>query len=135
MTLSGFDFFCGDAIATRQTKMKSKFMLKISGVALISVLGILIYSTTFRSPFMFDDETYIVENDSIKNVRVITNDILGNADSQISVLEEHKKRIVVFLTFALNYHYGQDNVFGYHCVNMIIHIYTIYMKKMNKVLP
>ncbi len=75
---------------------------------LLSLLATLIYSNTFSSPFYFDDTPNIVENPQIKDL----SNFLGFSGS----------RAVGFLSFALNYHFNGLNVFGYHLVNLLIHI-------------
>ncbi|MBI3811444.1 MAG: tetratricopeptide repeat protein [Nitrospirae bacterium] len=75
---------------------------------LASLLATLIYSNTFSVPFHFDDIQNIVENPRIK--------YLSN------FLDLSGSRYVGFLSFALNYHFGGLHVFGYHLVNLLIHI-------------
>lgn len=77
----------------------------------ISLLCIVIYSNTLKSPFVFDDDPNIVENKTITN--------LSNYFSLSKLL---KPRAIVDFTFALNYRFGKLNVFGYHLVNILIHI-------------
>ncbi len=78
---------------------------------LIGFIVFTIYSNIYNSPFIFDDEPRIVENKNIKD--------LSNYLSPIKLL---KPRAVVDLTFALNYRFGKLNVFGYHLVNVLVHI-------------
>jgi tetratricopeptide (TPR) repeat protein len=75
---------------------------------LIAATALLIYSNTFHSPFLYDDIRYIVDNDSIRD--------LGN------FLDISGSRSVSFFSFALNYHFGGLDVYGYHLVNVAIHI-------------
>jgi hypothetical protein len=75
---------------------------------LLSVLAALIYSNTFSIPFQFDDRGNIIDNPQIKN---LTNFFALSGS-----------RYVGFLSFALNYSVGGLQVFGYHLVNLIIHI-------------
>ena len=75
---------------------------------LISFLVFLIYSNTFDAPFQFDDTPNILENPNIKD--------LGNF-SKLS-----GARYIGDLSFAINYAFGGVNVFGYHLVNILIHI-------------
>jgi len=82
-------------------------------VILLCAIGIFIYSNSFDCAFQFDDESYIVSNAAIKNIHNIEN--IWNA------LRQHT-RFVAFYTFALNYHFHQLQVFGYHVVNLAIHI-------------
>ena len=78
---------------------------------LIVLLGILIYSNTFNNTFHFDDVPNIVENDVIKNIK------------DFSAIYNHiTRRVVGFYTFALNYHFHELDVVGYHVVNLLIHL-------------
>jgi protein O-mannosyl-transferase len=74
----------------------------------LSLLAILIYSNTFSSTFHFDDARNIVDNFKIKDLS--------------HFLDFSGTRYVGFLSFALNYAFGGLNVFGYHLVNLVIHI-------------
>jgi hypothetical protein len=69
------------------------------------------YSNTLRVPFVFDDLIYIQNNPILRNPLNLT-DIIGFAPS----------RWIGFFTFGLNYYFGQENTFGYHLVNLVIHI-------------
>ncbi len=75
---------------------------------LLSVLAALIYSNTFSIPFQFDDADNIVQNPRVKDLAHFF-DLSGS-------------RYVGFLSFALNYSVGGLQVFGYHLVNLLIHI-------------
>jgi len=80
----------------------------LAALLLLSLLATLIYSNTFSSPFHFDDTANIVENPQIKDLS--------------NFLDFSGSRYVGFLSFALNYHFGRLDVFGYHLVNLLIHI-------------
>lgn len=75
---------------------------------LLAFLAALIYFNTFSSSFHFDDRSNIVNNPRIRDLANFS-DISG-------------ARYVGFLTFALNYHFGGTAVFGYHLVNLLIHV-------------
>src|SRR3989337_2462996 len=77
-------------------------------VILITLSALLTYSNTFTSPFHFDDVSQIVEYQRIRDL------------SKFSDFEG--VRYIGELSFALNYHFGGLNVFGYHLVNIVIHI-------------
>ncbi|MBI5874383.1 MAG: hypothetical protein HZB81_00780 [Deltaproteobacteria bacterium] len=86
--------------------------MKKAGHAIIPLifilLGFLIYSNVLYGPFIFDDGLFIRDNYQIRNLSIFT-DFSGT-------------RYIGFLTFALNYYFGGLNTFGYHLVNIIIHI-------------
>ena len=75
---------------------------------LTTVSAFLIYSNTFSSPFHFDDTPNIVENYKLRDLSIFW--------------PPSGTRYIGSLSFAINYHFGSLNVFGYHLVNIIIHI-------------
>src|SRR3989338_2672953 len=81
-------------------------------VIILCLLGIVIYSNTLHVPFQFDDHAIL-----LKNLSVIS------SPSDIGAIWNYwASRFIPFLTFALNYHFNGLNVFGYHLVNLIIHL-------------
>lgn len=78
---------------------------------IIALAAFVVYSNVYRCPFVFDDIHSIVENVGIRD--------LSNFSSPDRFL---KSRAVVDFTFALNYRFGKLDVFGYHLVNILIHI-------------
>jgi len=84
-----------------------------SGFALFLILlaGFLVYSNVYEVPFVLDDGNRIMENPEIRS-----------AGNYLSFESLTRTRALVDLTFAWNYRFGGLNVFGYHLVNVIIHI-------------
>jgi len=78
---------------------------------LIIITGIICYSGTFDSPFAFDDRPSITENLSIQNLSDLK-----------SIWKFSETRFLTYLSFALNFHFHGLNVFGYHLVNLTIHL-------------
>ena len=83
---------------------------KVFWVVAICVIGIIAYSNTFHSPFYFDDGHTIIENQEIRDL------------SNLKALGHTRSRFITYLTFAINYHFHKLDVFGYHLVNLIIHL-------------
>ena len=83
----------------------------IIGLVIIIFLGIIIYSNSFDCSFHFDDKGRIVENTNIRNL----------SDFK-AIWNYGKPRFVPYFTFALNYHFGNLDVWGYHLFNLIIHL-------------
>ena len=81
----------------------------ILGLLLVIVLGALVYSNTFHSPFVFDD------------IGAIVND---PGDHVIKWTRQYmlRTRVIPYLTFDLNYRFGRLNTVGYHAVNITIHL-------------
>ncbi len=77
--------------------------------ALILLVGLLAYSNSLQGPFVLDDIYAIVRN----------SDIHSFAGQQF-----HTPRYLAYQSFALNYQLGGVEVFGYHLVNLLIHLLT-----------
>jgi len=88
-----------------------RVILRIFSVFIISSIAILIYSNSLSVPFRFDDSGFIVQNANIQDI--------GNVRA---IWEFLPTRFVDFYSRALNYHFGRLNVFGYHLVNLGIHL-------------
>lgn len=86
----------------------SEWKKHVLSIVFIAALAIIIYSNTFDASFHFDDTPSIVENYAIHRF-----DIKAIFSSSRPVLD---------MTFALNYYFGKLNVFGYHLVNLALHI-------------
>lgn len=93
-----------------------------SGLKLLPfvILGFLIYSNTLEVPFYLDDFSSIVQNRHIR----LTNLSLKDAANVGLASRGYSNRPVANVSFALNYYFHQDNVAGYHLVNIFIHITT-----------
>jgi len=86
-------------------------------VLFFSVVVLLIYSNTFRGPFVFDDRNNIQNNPDIRLTHLTWDGIKRAGFGAVAL-----NRPVANLSFALNYYFHQDNVSGYHGVNILIHI-------------
>ena len=83
---------------------------------LFTLIGAILYSNSLDVPFYYDDSHNIVTNESI-HLEELT--WTGLKDAAVS---KYPTRAVAFVTFALNYYFGGEQVVGYHIVNIIIHI-------------
>jgi tetratricopeptide (TPR) repeat protein len=102
-----------------QEKINMKDILPFrpySHLLLILLVGGLAYANTFQVPFTLDDLTSIVRNPWIGNP--------GNFLPGDPSYEFMPRRWVVYLSFALNHHFGGLEVAGYHLVNLLIHLGT-----------
>lgn len=92
--------------------------MKIVHLALILVLGVILYANTLQVPFYLDDYREIVNSPFLKDFSRFTSYIsAGGVAGLIS-------RSFGNLTLALNYKIGGLNVVGYHLVNIAIHLMT-----------
>ena len=78
-----------------------------------------IYSNIFQSPFILDDGTFILENPPLRITEISCQQL-----SHASLKAQPKTRYIPKLSFALNYYFNRYEVFGYHLVNLIIHVLT-----------
>lgn len=81
------------------------------GVIAIFILGMLIYANSFDCVFQFDDKHNIVDNEAIRSL-----------SSFKQMWDINHSRFLAFYSLAINYHFGQLNVWGYHFINMLIHL-------------
>jgi len=70
----------------------------------------MLYYPALNGEFVSDDYPYIVDNLAVRDVT----DLVG-------LWRAFTTRFLVMVSFALNYHVGRLNPFGYHVVNVIIH--------------
>lgn len=78
---------------------------------LIAVVGLLAYYNSFGGAFIFDNQVQILENPAIRTLRPFAN-----------FTTFLHPRSLVTLSLALNYNLGGFNPWGYHLVNLVIHI-------------
>jgi len=90
---------------------RQKSSLICLGIISIVFMGILLYSHILHAPFVFDDYSSIIENESIRSISELLKNIYNN-------------RYLPLLSFALNYVAGGLNPFGYHLINNLIHIFN-----------
>lgn len=81
---------------------------RFTPLILIGLAGCLVYANTFSVPFLFDDIAHIPENQAIKSIWP------GNYI--------HSHRPVVEYSFALNYAVHGLQLWGYHALNLAIHL-------------
>lgn len=78
-------------------------------VVLFTVVGFTIYSNVLaKTIFIFDDFEYVVDNPIIQNLSLFDN--------------MTDPRHIGYLSFAMNYAIGGQDPFGFHLVNIVIHI-------------
>ncbi len=82
-------------------------------------LTFLIYSNTAQAPFILDDLPHIKGNPHIHLSELSVEGII-----RAVVKSPARRRPVANISFALNYYFHEQNVLGYHLVNILIHIAT-----------
>jgi protein O-mannosyl-transferase len=97
-------------------RVRKKIKCDAVAFAIIVLTAFVLYGSALSHPFFFDDLRSIVENPYIRN--------LGNISLLLQGIQSYtgSYRALPTITFAVNYHLHQLNVFGYHLVNLILHI-------------
>jgi len=81
---------------------------------LLLLAGLLVYANSLHVPFMLDDFIWIHQNEAIRS---LNNFFINSVGYEFS-----PARFIASLTFALNYYFGELSVYGYHVVNLAIHL-------------
>ena len=95
--------------------------------ALLFFLIFAVYCNTFDADWQFDDKPNILNNNylhlrNLKPESLVQTFFTKPTDPDN--IGEKLYRPISFLTFAINWYFGKDKVFGYHIVNFLIHFLT-----------
>lgn len=102
-------------VSPRRRPVRAASVLSLpSLLLLLTVLGCAIYGNALRNPFVFDDRTAIVENPTLRSV---AGSLRGGP-----VQSPTAGRPVPNLLFALNHAAGGEDPWGYHAVNLALHV-------------
>ena len=98
----------------------------VSALLLFLVVLLLVYASSFSGIWIYDDEPNILNNNNIHLEQINLASLKKTFFLKFQDLHtaERIKRPLAYLSFALNWYVGQDQVFGYHLVNFIIHFTT-----------
>ncbi|MFZ2630269.1 MAG: hypothetical protein WA081_02435 [Desulfosalsimonadaceae bacterium] len=99
---------------------KLKLLKNSAFVIILIIAGLLPYASTLHAPFVFDDLNVIVKNNPNLHVKELSFHSLTEAVTT----SDGKQRPLSLFTLAINYYYGGTNTFGYHLVNLFIHLLT-----------
>lgn len=81
------------------------------------ILVFAIYANTFEGPYIFDDLPNITGNYHIRLTQISLKGLMDAGFKSIA-----SNRPIPNISFALNFYFHQYHVFGYHLVNIIIHL-------------
>ncbi|MDA8402624.1 MAG: tetratricopeptide repeat protein [Desulfobacteraceae bacterium] len=85
--------------------------------AALMLIGALIYANTVHSPFLLDDNVFIVSDTAVHMTA------LNEKNLEKAAFEgQPRHRYLPNISFALNYYFGGLNPLGYHLVNIAIHL-------------
>ena len=90
---------------------------------IILLLTFLAYANSFENSFHHDDLHVIVRNPHIKDLNKVPLLFLQPQMGSGVYTETSSYRPLLMATFALNFHLGSSNVFGYHLFNFGLHVF------------
>ncbi len=97
--------------------MGTRSAVWFAGVLLALAAG-LVYANSLRGVFIFDDQSGIVRNETIRDLHRWRDVLTPPCDEGQTV----GGRPLLNLTFAINYAFDQLDVRGYHVLNLLIHV-------------
>lgn len=89
---------------------RSGILWQVLAATAVLLMVCVAYGGTLHHSFHFDDYNIIVNNEKIHRFHLPT------------IASTNYFRPVLFVTFALNHHFGGSNPFGYHLVNIGLHL-------------
>lgn len=88
-----------------------------AALLVLAVLVVLAYANSFHAAWHFDDTTNITENPYIQITSLSLPSLL-----KAMVQDRRQNRPFSNLTFALNYYFNDERVWGYHLFNVALHL-------------
>ncbi len=110
-------------IGKEQARHPALSIFNLYPLILILLVGILSYSNTLHGPFVFDDAYFILDRKEI-HLESLSPASLTKLGQTLLEKGRDNGRPVSTFSFALNYYFGGLNTFGYHLVNLLIHLTT-----------
>ena len=89
---------------------------RVAAVVLIVLLGGAMYSNSLNNSFHLDDDIFIIHNPAVRS-----------AWNWPALWSSFNTRFLTGLSFALNYQIGGLQVFGYHAVNLLLHLMNAFL--------
>jgi len=93
----------------------------VFAIVVLSIIIVSIYSNSFDCSWHFDDEANITDNPNL-HLRELSWENIRRALFSNRKTPHVPYRPIACLSFALNYYFGGLDVFGYHLVNIFIHL-------------
>ncbi len=94
-------------------------------LALFFIVGFIVYGNSLQNKFLFDDIHLILDNVFVRSFNFAPYYFKGLLSSSAS--SPVMFRPLLMLTFNFNYLMNAYNVFGYHVLNITIHIFNAYV--------
>lgn len=100
-------------------KIPKAFLQAFTALIVLGSAGWLVYGRALRYPFIFDDYVSVLQNPSITTLWPL----VGESSPLFAPFDSPTAgRPLVNLSLAINYHFSQYDTFGYHVVNLSLHV-------------
>ena len=110
------------AVWGEEGRMASDWVSRRSvALAVIVACGLAVFYNTLGNSFHYDDEHSIVENPHIRSLENVPR-FFVDPGTFSGLPEARMYRPLLLVTYALNYALGGYGVFGYHLVNLLLHL-------------
>jgi tetratricopeptide (TPR) repeat protein len=97
-------------------------------LATLLIMGLALYAHTLRFPFVYDDQSFIVDNESIRSLKNWVS--FFKEPSTLAANQElahDNYRPLVTISYALNYAAGELAPLGYRLVNLGLHLVNTFL--------
>ena len=97
---------------------------------LLFLMIVLIYWNSLDAAWHLDDRPNILDNKGLHITNLQPGSLMRTfftSPSSGGTITNRLYRPIPCLTFAINWYFGKDEVFGYHVVNILVHILTAYL--------
>jgi tetratricopeptide (TPR) repeat protein len=84
-------------------------------VLVLIALTVIVYVNSLNGKFVFDDQQIVLQNPRLMNVHTLREAFAIGADW----------RQLLFLTYGLNFYFSGLDTFGYHVVNVALHVVNV----------
>ncbi len=97
--------------------VQNKSAIHFFAIAILLSVTTLVYSNSFQGEFTLDDYVNIHNSQSIRSFQPTINGIIKAATA-----EPNGGRWLANLSFAINYYFHGENIWGYHLINLLVHL-------------
>src|SRR5438874_4003809 len=83
----------------------------------LTILTVATYANSLRGAFVFDDLQIVMQNSALMNVKTF-------GDVVLLAMREGSRKLL-FFSYGLNYYWGGLQTFGYHVLNVVLHVVNV----------
>lgn len=96
-------------------------------VAFLILSTVVVYYPSLKVPFLLDDYGKIIVNPDIKSVSHLPSRLIYPYGRPLNFHRNDPSRPLTYLTLTLNYAFSQLNPYGYHVINIAIHMAVVFL--------